>query len=215
MQLTIEQLYHKMSQQMGPSGWWQADSKAEIIMGAILIQNTNWSNADQALSLLRTATNLVPERLLALSTEKLEQLVRPAGFYRNKSRAMISIFNWLKQFHYDYGKVASHFGDDLRNQLLMLRGIGPETADVLLLFVFDRPTFVSDKYARTLFTYLNVTGLTDYQSLAHLIQLPTTFTLEMAQDFHGLIDEFGKIYFHPQAKFKTSFLAGDQLLLHN
>ena len=72
-----------MHQTMGPSGWWPAESKAEVIIGAILIQNTNWRNVNQALVQLRQATQLAPDNLLALSQEKLQALMRPAGFYIN------------------------------------------------------------------------------------------------------------------------------------
>ncbi|WP_267201415.1 endonuclease III domain-containing protein [Limosilactobacillus kribbianus] len=213
MQLTLTTLYQKMRRQMGPSGWWPADSKEEIIIGAILIQNTNWRNADLALDLLRGKTSLDPDQLLALTPDKLHDLVRPAGFYRNKSRALVSVFSWLQQFDYNYPAIRQRFGEQLRTQLLKLHGIGPETADVLLTYVFEVPTFISDKYARTLFTCLGVTGLISYQQLAKRVSLPTDFTAAMAQDFHGLIDEFGKRYFHPLTKFNDSFLAGDQLRL--
>lgn len=213
MELTLTTLYQKMRRQMGPSGWWPADSKEEIIIGAILIQNTNWRNADQALALLREETNLNPNKLLALTSDELHDLVRPAGFYRNKSRALVSVFSWLRQFDYDYPAIRQKYGERLRTQLLRLRGIGPETADVLLTYVFEVPTFISDKYARTLFACLGVTGLTSYQQLAKRLTLPVDFTAAMAQDFHGLIDEFGKQYFHPLTKFDDSFLAGDRLQL--
>lgn len=213
MQLTITQLYTKMRATMGPSGWWPADSKEEIIIGAILIQNTNWRNADQAPTCLRDATDLQPDRILALPPEQLHDLVRPAGFYRNKSRALISVLTWLARDHYNYPAIRQRYGDRLRQELRALHGVGPETADVLLTYIFDVPTFISDKYARTLFTCLGVTGLTDYRSLARRCTLPADFTPAMAQDFHGLIDEFGKVYFHPLAKFQESFLAGDTLVL--
>lgn len=213
MQLTITQLYEKMRANMGPSGWWPADSKEEIIIGAILIQNTNWRNADRALTLLRNATGLVPDRILALPPEKLHDLVRPAGFYRNKSRALVSVLTWLAQGNYDYPTIRQRYGAHLRQELRALHGVGPETADVLLTYIFDVPTFISDKYARSLFTCLGVTGLTDYRSLARRCTLPASFTPAMAQDFHGLIDEFGKVYFHPLTKFQESFLAGDTLAL--
>lgn len=213
MQLTITQLYEKMRANMRPSGWWPADSKEEIIIGAILIQNTNWRNADRALTLLRNATGLVSDRILALPPEKLHDLVRPAGFYRNKSRALVSVLTWLAQGNYDYPAIRQRYGAHLRQELRALHGVGPETADVLLTYIFDVPTFISDKYARTLFTCLGVTGLTDYRSLARRCTLPANFTPAMAQDFHGLIDEFGKVYFHPLTKFQESFLAGDTLAL--
>lgn len=213
MQLTITQLYQKMRANMGASGWWPADSKEEIIIGAILIQNTNWRNADQALTLLRNVTELDPDHLLALPPEQLHDLVRPAGFYRNKSKALVSVLSWLAQGNYDYPAIRQRYGTHLRQELRNLHGVGPETADVLLTYIFDVPTFISDKYARTLFTCLRVSGLTNYQSLARRCSLPDTFTPAMAKDFHGLIDEFGKAYFHPLTKFQESFLADDTLIL--
>lgn len=213
MELTLLQLYQKMRREMGPSGWWHADSKVEIIVGAILIQNTNWRNVDQAMARFRERTNFDPVKILALPIEELQDLVRPAGFYQNKSRAIRTVLSWLAEGDFDYARIADNLGEDLRKELVGLRGVGPETADVFLNYVFDRPAFVADKYARTLFTLLGVAGLTNYQSLAKRCQLPPDFTAEMSQDFHGLIDEFGKVYFHPLTKFGESFLAGDRLVL--
>lgn len=213
MLLTLRDLYEKMHQQMGDSGWWPAESKEEIIIGAIMIQNTNWRNADRAVAAFREQTGFAPDKIHHLSTPELQALVRPAGFYKNKSRAVKAIFTWLAQYNYNYQAIARSFGSDLRTELLKLHGIGNETADVLLTYIFEVTTFISDKYARILFTELGVTGLTDYQSLARQVELPHDFTVKEAQDFHGLIDEFGKVYFHPRSKFVQSFLAGDKLIL--
>ena len=169
MKLTITELYEKMHQNMGDSGWWPAESKAEIIIGAIMIQNTNWRNADKAVAGFRKQTNFDPNQIRQLTTAELYDLVRPAGFYKNKSRAVAAVFTWLSQY--------------------------------------------SDKYARVLFTQLGIPNLTNYQSLARQVKLPANFTSAAAQDFHGLIDEFGKVYFHPLTKFQESFLAGDRLIL--
>lgn len=213
MKLTVSQLYQKMAQEMGPSGWWPANSKVEIIIGAILIQNTNWQNAELALRQLRAVTKLNPDQILKLSLGQLQELIRPAGFFRSKSKTLINVLTWLQQAHYNYPAIRANFGTSLRQELLNLHGIGPETADVLLTYIFDVPTFISDKYARTLFTCLGITGLTTYQSLAKRYQLSPDFTVAMVKDFHGLIDEFGKRYFHPLTKFQESFLAGVTLIL--
>lgn len=198
---------------MGESGWWHAESKAEIIIGAIMIQNTNWQNADKAVAAFRNQTHFEPDKILQLAPAELQELVRPSGFYKNKSRAVRAVFTWLSQYNYDYQRIQQSLGFGLRKELLKLHGIGDETADVLLNYVFEQPAFVSDKYARILFTQLGVPNLTNYQSLAKQVTLPASFTGADAQDFHGLIDEFGKVYFHPLTKFQESFLAGDQLIL--
>lgn len=213
MKLTITELYEKMHQNMGDSGWWPAESKAEIIIGAIMIQNTNWRNADKAVAGFRKQTNFDPNQIRQLTTAELYDLVRPAGFYKNKSRAVAAVFTWLSQYNDDYRQVCQALGPTLRKELLKLHGIGDETADVLLTYIFEQPTFISDKYARVLFTQLGIPNLTNYQSLARQVKLPANFTSAVAQDFHGLIDEFGKVYFHPLTKFQESFLAGDRLIL--
>lgn len=214
MQLTVLQLYQKMRHNMGPSGWWPADSREEIIIGAILIQNTNWRNADKARLLFKAQTNFIPSKILALSDQELQKAVQPAGFYRNKSKAIRSVFTWLSRDNFDYPRIQQKYDANLRQELLKLHGVGPETADVLLTYIFDQPTFIADKYARTLFSCLGINNLTNYQSLAKRYQLGNEFDAAMAKDFHGLIDEFGKVYFHPRTKFNDSFLAGDQLILH-
>lgn len=213
MALTLLGLYQKMRQEMDPSGWWPAESKEEIIIGAIMIQNTNWRNADRAVANFRQTTHFAPGAIHQLTTGELQELVRPAGFFHNKSKAVAAVFDWLAQENFNYPRIKAKYGPDLRHQLLNLHGIGQETADVLLTYVFAVPTFISDKYARTLFTCLGITGLTDYRSLAKRCQLPATFSPAMAQDFHGLIDEFGKHYLHPITDFHKSFLRNDRLVL--
>lgn len=136
-----------------------------------------------------------------------------AGWLLHKSKALISVFSWLRKFQYDYAKIDQHFGPDLRKNLRQLHGVGEETADVMLTYIFERPTFISDKYARTLFNCLGIDGLTNYQSLAKVCHLSPSFDAAMAQDFHGLIDEFGKQHLHPVTNFQESFLAGDKLVL--
>ena len=213
MILTLDQLYHKMLKTMGPTHWWPANSKTEIIIEALMIQNTNSRNAERAAALFRQATTFDPAKIAHLSIDQLERLVKPAGFYHNKSRAVQRVFSWLATDHFDYQQTAARLGNNLRPALMKLRGVGDETADVLLTYVFDRPSFISDHYARLLFTELDISGISNYQSLARQVQLPRTFSLQDAQEFHGLIDEFGKVAFHPRTAFKKSFLSGDQLRL--
>lgn len=213
MELTLLSLYQKMQREMGPSGWWPADSKEEIIIGALMIQNTNWQNADKAVANFRQRTGFNPEQITKLSVDEIQSLVRPAGFYKNKSKAVTAVFSWLARFNFDYPQIRQTYGTNLRAALLKLHGVGDETADVFRTYIFDDPVIIADKYARTLFTKLGVHNLSNYQSLAKRCVLGPSFTVAMAQDFHGLIDEFGKQYFHPVTKFAQSFLSGDRLIL--
>lgn len=214
MQLTLYNLYQKMLTHMGATNWWPADSKQQIIIEAILIQNTTELNATRASQLIRAASNYDLQVLVDMPKENLEELVRPAGFMKNKSKAIQEVASWYLAHEENPTKIVQQYGSSLRKVLLSLHGVGPETADVLMAYIFDQPQFIADKYARTLFTQLGINDLTDYKSLAILLaELPQPFTFADAQEFHGLIDEFGKQYFHPVEDFQKSFLAGDQLIL--
>ncbi|WP_431769873.1 endonuclease III domain-containing protein [Streptococcus gallolyticus] len=214
MQLTLYNLYQKMLTHMGATNWWPADSKQQIIIEAILIQNTTELNATRASQLIRAASNYDLQVLVDMPKENLEELVRPAGFMKNKSKAIQEVASWYLAHEENPTKIVQQYGSSLRKVLLSLHGVGPETADVLIAYIFDQPQFIADKYARTLFTQLGINDLTDYKSLAILLaELPQPFTFADAQEFHGLIDEFGKQYFHPVEDFQKSFLAGDQLIL--
>ncbi len=214
MQLTLYNLYQKMLTHMGATNWWPADSKQQIIIEAILIQNTTELNATRASQLIRAASNYDLQVLVNMPKENLEELVRPAGFMKNKSKAIQEVASWYLAHEENPTKIVQQYGSSLRKVLLSLHGVGPETADVLMAYIFDQPQFIADKYARTLFTQLGINDLTDYKSLAILLaELPQPFTFADAQEFHGLIDEFGKQYFHPVEDFQKSFLAGDQLIL--
>ncbi|MDN6436191.1 endonuclease III domain-containing protein [Lentilactobacillus parabuchneri] len=199
-------LYQEMYRQMGPQYWWPADSKMEIVIGAILVQNTNWNNVDMALTNLRDETDLDIKRILKLSVERLQSLIRPSGFYVNKSRSLRAVLAWFDQFDCDFEKMSAEYGSGLRKTMLALPGVGEETADSLLVYVFDQPAFIADKYTRTLFTYMGFRGLKTYSKLQKRIILPESFTYQDAQEFHGLLDEFGKKYLKDKQQFKDSFL---------
>lgn len=127
---------------------WTARSDLEYVCGAILVQNTAWTNVRRALAALHGATAFDPRRLLALDEEDLTALVRPVGFMRAKSRALRAYARWSLG---DDGRAARGLGDDaLREALLALPGIGPETADVVALMVYRRPRFIFDAYGRRL-----------------------------------------------------------------
>ncbi len=206
-QIDIRKLYNTLLTEMGPQGWWPADSKVEIILGAILVQNTNWRNVDKSLANLKAATAFLPEEIIKLTIEELERLIRPSGFYRNKARAIQGTVQWFEDHNWDYQAIQASYGNNLRSKLLKIRGIGFETADVFIVYIFDQPAFIADAYARRLFSWLTDNSYTTYQSLYQEINLPDDFTYEEAQEFHGLIDEFGKLYLGKNGQVKGNFLS--------
>lgn len=210
--ITLYQLFKIMLENMTHPGPWPAETKIEIIAGAILVQNTTWKNAERSLDNLRQHTAFDPAKIASLPKAELQELIRPSGFYQNKSRALQEVFNWLEKYQYDFTDISDYFGVGLRTELLAQHGIGEETADVLLLYVFDHTVFVADSYARRLFTRLSAsnTNFQHYRQLYKAVQPFDQFTLTEAQEFHALIDEFGKHYLR---KFEDSFLAGYKLTL--
>jgi len=212
--LTLYELYEKMYAEMGPQGWWPADSKIEIIVGAILVQNTNWNNVGKSLANIKKATSFDANKIAGLDRDELIEFIRPSGFYKNKSKAILGVFQWLSDHNYDFKQIKQQYGENLRKELLNLHGVGDETADVLLLYVFDVSVFIADNYARKLFAALGQPLFKNYRELKKRIKNFEQFTLEEAQEFHGLIDEFGKISLKNEHDFQSSFLADYSLTLN-
>ncbi|WJP98124.1 endonuclease III domain-containing protein [Macrococcus bovicus] len=191
--ISSRELFELMYEEMGPQGWWPADDEIEMMIGAVLVQNTSWTNVEKSLLRLKDATQFNPERLEMLSSEEMQELIRPSGFFKNKSKALSGLFEWLKQFDYDYERINQHFGRSLRSELLKLHGIGPETADVLLVYLFGRVEFIPDSYTRRLYRQLGYANTESYQAFKKEVRIDD-FTNEEAKEFHGLLDEFGKKY---------------------
>ncbi|PJM73845.1 DNA lyase [Bifidobacterium primatium] len=199
-----------MLREMGPTGWWPADGPYEIMTGAVLTQNAAWGNAARSLAALRDADALDPYVVAGMDDAMLQRLIRPSGFYRNKSRTLRELSRWYIDRCGGSPEGASGIPDaELRGELLALFGIGGETADDLRLYVFDRRAFVADTYARRLLEFLGFTVPAGYPRFHAAIEPPVLATsLDVAElkEFHGLIDEFGKAYRDDDAK-AESFLA--------
>ncbi|RLK63769.1 deoxyribonuclease I [Atopobacter sp. AH10] len=193
MKEELTEIYQTLLKELGPQNWWPADSKPEIVLGAILTQNTSWKNVEKALSQLKKHSSFDPYQVAKIPLEDLEELIRPAGFYKNKAKSILLVMDWFNRYHWDDRAILTLYQERLRKELLSLRGVGEETADVLLLYVFEQAIFVSDSYARRLFGTLKGTNYKTYGQLAKEIQLPKTMTVTDAQEFHGLIDEWGKL----------------------
>ncbi|MFT8616988.1 MAG: deoxyribonuclease I, partial [Lentilactobacillus hilgardii] len=204
--VNISRLYEQLLTNMGPQGWWPAETKPEIILGAILVQNTNWQNVEKSLANLRDATALVPVAIGQLADAELKQFIKPSGFFTNKARAIRAVWHFFEQYQWNYQLIVAEYGNHLRERLLDITGIGPESADVLLVYVFDVPVFIADKYARTLFSFLTGQSYRDYQALKNSIDWPPEFSQLEAKELHGLIDEFGKVYLKNEVVFEKSFL---------
>lgn len=185
-------LYRGLVAVYGPQHWWPAQTTFEIIAGAVLTQNTAWTNAERALSNLREADVMNADRILNLPEEELNELLRPSGCYRVKSRRLCAICEWLRVHNRD-DRIGTRTTGELRRSLLSVRGVGPETADAILLYAFGRPVFVVDAYARRLFSRI---GLITGKEACREIQAQVELTLDSAtqdyNEFHALIVEHCK-----------------------
>lgn len=189
----IEELYTAFSQAMDHKRWWDTDNKWEILLGAVLVQNTNWRNVDYALANLNEATQFLPEKILALEKEQLQELIRPSGFNKGKSNTIIGLLTWLEGYHFDLVQVSRKDFAELRKELLAIKGIGEETADVLLVYVFEQSTFIADKYAQRMFENFGFFSK-GYKQLKSKIYWPETMDTLKAQNLHGWIIEYGQVY---------------------
>ena len=143
------QLFDILFTSLGPQHWWPGETPFEIAVGAVLTQNTAWSNVDRAIASLKAAHAMTATGLLALSEPDLEQAIRPAGYYRVKARYLRTLAAWIdRRAGGDLSTLASEDVRSLRSELLALRGVGKETADSILLYAIGKPAFVVDAYTR-------------------------------------------------------------------
>lgn len=168
----LREYYLSLHRAWGPQHWWPASSRFEVILGAYLTQNTAWINVQHALRALRKARRLSIDGIRRTPLEELEQLVRPAGYFRQKARNLKTFVAFLDQ---EYGGSLNRMfaapTDKLREQLLGLTGVGPETADSILLYAGQKPVFVVDAYTRRIFERHEILpAKTKYEEIRQLVE---------------------------------------------
>lgn len=203
----IEELYETLSTSMEHSTWWDTENPWEIVVGSILVQNTNWRNVAYSLANIRREIGFSPKRLAEIDQFLLQDLIRPSGFYKNKSRAIKEIFSWFQRYNYDIDILQKKEQAELRKELLAIYGVGYETADVLMVFVFNKVVFIADKYAQRIFSRLGLNEPLTYLTLQNMIELPDTFTNEQAQNFHGWLVDYGQVHLRSDKDWQAGFLS--------
>jgi endonuclease-3 related protein len=198
----LRQLYKALHRAYGPQGWWPGDGAVEIIVGAILTQNTNWRNVERALSNLRDAKLLDWKALRDVPAGRLARLIRPAGYYNVKAKRLKHFVAWLwRQHHGDLRLLRMLPLNQLRSELLGIHGIGPETADSILLYALDRPTFVIDAYTRRLAVRHGlVHGNPDYDKLKRYFEDRMPHSAKLYNEYHALVVAVGKKHCRPVAR---------------
>ncbi len=203
----VRRMFHILMEEFGEQGWWPGRSRFEVIVGAILTQNTAWKNVEKALENLRGA-QLLPasgdgdalgfaRRYVQLGHRRLADLIRPAGFFNQKARYLLDFMDFfIKEGGFD--SLDALDTDVLRNKLLSIRGVGRETADSILLYAFRRPVFVVDAYTLRIFSRHGVDS-GDYEETRRLVEEAFSHVDEESRvrvfnEFHALLVKTGKDY---------------------
>jgi endonuclease-3 related protein len=185
-------IYDRLLAAYGPSGWWPGHSAFEIMVGAVLTQNTAWANVEKAIANLRSANLLSPQAIIDTRSTRLAKLVRPSGYFNVKTKRLRALCHWV----IDQGGIDNidrSSTDELRAALLEVHGVGPETADAILLYVFRRPVFVIDTYTRRIFSRLgSITGTEDYEALRKSFEVALGEDTSFYNEYHALIVRHAK-----------------------
>ncbi|HVA00428.1 MAG TPA: endonuclease III domain-containing protein [Terriglobia bacterium] len=197
----LGQYYQTLLLQFGPQGWWPARTRLEVILGAVLTQNTSWRNVTVAIRRLRQAGFLRWRQLRTGSRTQLEACIRPAGYFRQKARTIQTFVAWLESVH--RGSLKALFAQPpqlLRDQLLKLRGLGPETVDAILLYAGKQPFFVADAYTRrVLARHALISPQDGYSATQQFLHRHLPADEAVYNEFHALLVETGKRYCRRQA----------------
>ncbi|MEM6328845.1 MAG: endonuclease III domain-containing protein [Planctomycetota bacterium] len=192
------ELYDRLLRAYGPQSWWPAMSRLEVMVGAILVQNTAWENVVRAVGNLRRADLLDARRLHALPVDRLETLIKPAGPYRVKAARLRNLLSLIvDEYGGDIDRLLSLDTPTLRERLLAVSGVGKETADSILLYAAERPTFVVDAYTHRLLTrhgWLDprTPAAKRYDAMQAVFEAGLPREVGLYNELHALIVEVGK-----------------------
>ena len=186
----LKQVYNTLLNEFGHQNWWPADTPFEVIIGAILTQQTRWTNVEQAIANLKEHGLLEPETLAQATVELIEELVHCCGFYRQKA----SRLNNIAKHFADIGieNVFNVPTDELRDDMLSLNGVGNETADSIVLYAANKPKFVIDAYTTRIMDCLGINE--NYTGLQKLFEQELPVNVDLYKEYHALIVEFAKTY---------------------
>ena len=202
MSTPLAEIFERLSAAYGKQQWWPADSPFEVIVGAVLTQNTSWKNVEKAIANLREAGLLSPRAIHALDREELAELIRPSGYYRVKAARLKNVVDFLMgEFDGSLNAMFERPLDELRESLLALNGVGPETADSILLYAGNLPTFVIDAYTHRVFKRHGwIEPEADYHALKEHCEAGLDSDPELFNEFHALLVRVGNAHCRARPK---------------
>ncbi len=192
----INDIYQRLWEAYGPQAWWPADTPLEVMVGAVLTQNTNWRGVEKSITNLRHSGLLSIDNLNDVETNKLAGLIRPSGYFNLKAVRLKNLISFVVN---DYGGDLEVMGreetDKLRRELLAVKGVGPETADSILLYGFNKPTFVIDTYTRRVLSRHGfVESNAPYEELQGLFSQHLPADASIFNEYHALLVKLGKLH---------------------
>lgn len=195
----VAEIFRRLLAHYGPQNWWPGETPLEVMVGAILTQNTNWKQVEKAIARLKKEGKLSFEGLWHTPESELAELIRPAGYFRVKARRLRA---WLEFLHSAYGgclrAMAAEATEPLRRRLLQVKGIGKETADSMLLYGLEHPVCVVDTYTYRVFTRHHLCAEeADYDELQQIAGEAGPGTSEYYNEFHALMVCVGKDFCRP------------------
>ena len=190
----LNRIYEKLLGAFGPQEWWPAESNFEVIVGAILTQNTAWGNVEKAISVLRERELLTPSALHKAPPGILAEAIRSSGCYNLKAARLKAFSEFLAdRYGGDIAKMFRRDGESLRHELLSIKGIGEETADAILLYAGGHPTFVVDAYTRrVLIRHLLIPSHAGYGDIRHFFMSALARDEGLYNEYHALLVQVGK-----------------------
>ncbi len=193
MRQALLEIYKQLSAHFGPRHWWPADGPFEMIVGAILTQNVSWRSVTSAIDNLKAAGLLSPEGLLAVDADELSPLLRPARYHIQKARKLQAFCRVVAAEHGgDLDAFLSRETGDLRSRLLDIYGIGPETADAIMLYAAGKAVFVIDAYTHRIFHRLGFfPEQISYQAMQAFFMEQLPPDIPLYNEYHALIDALG------------------------
>jgi len=194
----LVKFYWKLLFTYGFPGKWPwfggklAKSSDEIIIGAILTQNTNWRNVEHALTSLKNAGACSLDSIAKLGEEKLKELIKPSGYYNQKAKRLLALSKFISDNYKTLNTFFTLPTERARQELLAINGIGKETADTILLYAGNKPIFVIDAYTKCFCAFFKITSDVKYDELQRFFIQNLPSKIELFQDFHALIVQWGK-----------------------
>ncbi len=193
MREMLTEIFNRLYEKFGEQHWWPADTKDEVVIGAVLTQNTAWSNVEKAIVNLKKAGVLSLKDIVCVDEGLLKELIKPAGFFNQKAIYLKNVANFIEN-HGGFSHLSKKSTHELRRMLLSVKGVGKETADSILLYAFERPVFVVDAYTKRLVSRHRLSEDLTYDSLQGLFMENLPLDVNLFNEYHALIVKLAKVY---------------------